>query len=99
MKKACANQITSRTNKRVNTSAASLHELTANEVIENLFNLFEHLGIDIPGPTSPHEKSSSLSRRLLSKPKHGMDWIGLKCAGPHSSFACFEPEFDHSRDT
>ena len=29
----------------------------------------------------------------------GMDWIGSKCAGPHSSFACFEPEFDHSRDT
>ena len=27
-----------------------------------------------------------------------MDWTGSKCAGPHCSFACFEPEFDHSRD-
>ncbi|MGO9991397.1 MAG: DUF6502 family protein [Steroidobacteraceae bacterium] len=52
MKKACANQITSRKNKRVNTPA-SLHEVTADEVIEKLFNLFEHLGIDISGPTSP----------------------------------------------
>src|ERR1019366_10243117 len=49
--------------------------------------------------TFPPEKSSSPSRRLLSKPKPGMDWIGSKCAGPHYSFACFELEFDHSRDT
>src|ERR1039457_6367164 len=48
-------------------------------------------------PTSPHEKSSSLSRRLLSKPKPGTDWIGSKCAGPHCSSACFEPEFDCGR--
>jgi hypothetical protein len=64
MKKACANQITSRINKRVNTPAASLHEVTANEVIENLFNLFEHLGIDIPGPTSPLPDATAIKNSL-----------------------------------
>jgi hypothetical protein len=64
MKKACANQITSRINKRVNTPAASLHEVTANEVIENLFNLFEHLGIDIPGPTSPLLDATAIKNSL-----------------------------------
>lgn len=36
-------------------------------------------------------KSSSRSRRLLSKPKRDMDWIGSKGAGPHYSFPCFDP--------
>src|SRR6266542_6281215 len=40
--------------------------------------------------TFPREKSSSPSRRLLSKPKPDMDWIGSKGVGPHCSFPCFE---------
>src|ERR1017187_4663657 len=40
--------------------------------------------------TSPPEKSFSPSRRLLSKPKLDMDWIGSMGAGPPCSFNCFD---------
>jgi hypothetical protein len=57
MKKDRAHQVASRINKRVKIRvkipADSLSEVTASEVIENLFNLFEHLGINIPSPASP----------------------------------------------
>jgi len=64
MKKACANQITPRLNKKMIISAASLREVTANEVIENLFNLFEHLGIDIPRPASPSPDATAINNSL-----------------------------------